>query len=155
MLKSLTPTASTLLTTWQDARIAAKQATPIIVAERVARAELVAHVFSDAPVGTNNFALPEQWTLKYVRSLDYKLDNTPVDPNDPSGTTRTELMLDKLAALGNDGQFIAERVVKWKPELSVSEYKKLTPEQRAIVDTVLTTSDASPEVTLIPPASAK
>lgn len=152
MLTNLTPTAAELLTTWQNTLPGLAEAKAAVAAERAARDALVAHVFKDDAPGTHNFVLPKGWTLKYVRSIEYKMDKTPADPNVPTGPTKTDAMLDKLEALGNDGAFIAERIVKFTPELSVTEYKKLTPEQKAIVDGVVTSKDSAPELKLVPPA---
>ncbi len=149
MLKTLTPTATELITAWQAKKADAAVA---VAAERDARAAAVAHIFADAPVGTSTLELTDGFKLKYVRSLNYTLDKTPVDENDPTGDTKLDVALEKLAHTGNDGAFVAERVVKWTPELSVGEYKKLTPAQRAVIDAVITTKDASPELKIEGPA---
>jgi|WetSurMetagenome_2_1015567.scaffolds.fasta_scaffold103746_2 hypothetical protein len=146
MLKNLTPTAAELIRNW-DAK--AKAAKAAVAEERDARAAVVAHVFDGADYGTNNFDLGNGYTLKYVRSINYTLDTKDVDPN--TGASNTDRALDNIRALGNDGQFIADRLVKWKPELSVSEYKLLPNTHKKIIDTVITTKDASPSIEITGP----
>jgi hypothetical protein len=94
------------------------------------------HGFDPTQVGTHNTDLGNGWTLKAVVKQSYKLD-TDVD--------KVEAALDKL----EDWQ--ADRLVKWSPTMSVSEYKKLDDAERATVDGVLTISIASPTLTLVPP----
>lgn len=147
MLKSLTPTATALIQKWQADKLALTSA---VIAEKASRAAVVEHVFgTDAPMGTNNFDLGEGFTLKYVRSTNYKLDKGDVDPN--TGFNNTDRALDLIRKTGNDGAFIADRLVKWTPELSVTEYKGLSDTHRKIINTVITTSDASPELTIATP----
>lgn len=150
MIKELTPEIVALIQDWDAKKAAAVAA---VLAEKVARGNVVLAVFgADAPIGTNNFELGNGYKLKYVRSLNYNLDRTPVDPNDLEKGTKLDEALDKLEASGNDGKFIVERLVKWSPELSVGEYKKLTPANKTIIDAVVTTKDASPDVKIEAPA---
>jgi hypothetical protein len=45
------------------------------------------------------------------------------------------------------GELIAKRLIKWKPELVVSEYRKLTKQQLVIINKVLTVKDSTPSLT--------
>ena len=54
-------------------------------------------------------------------------------------------MLDELP------EWLAPRIVKWKAELSTSEYKKLEPEHKKIVDKLLVTSYGLPTLEVIEP----
>lgn len=155
MLNSLTPAAAQLIREWQQRKADADAAKMAIAAERVARDAVVAHIFKDDPVGTANFPLTDGWLLKYCRTLDYKFDTTPVDDADPTGTTKLDAALDAIEAASNEGKFLVERLVKWTPELRVSEYNKLPPYAKAIIDGVLTTKDKAPELSLVPPKAAK
>lgn len=49
------------------------------------------------------------------------------------------------------GGFIAQELVKWKPELSLTMYEKLDTEDAAIIDKVIVTSPGSPELEIVPP----
>lgn len=142
MLKTLTPAAAILIKDWESAKANAAAA---VIAERAARAAVVDHVFGeDAVYGTNNFELGNGYKLKYVRSLNYTLDKGDLDPN--TGENNTDRALSAMRSTGNDGAFIADRLVKWTPELSISEYKTLSDTHKKIINTVITTKDASPEL---------
>lgn len=151
MLKTLTDTATALIVEWQAKKAAAVEAAKAIAEERSARDAVVAHIFEGDIPGTHNYELTDGFKIKATLSLDYKLDVSLADPEDPSKGTKTEAMLDRLEKLGNDGAFIAERVVKFKPELVISEYKKLTAAQKEIVDSVLTIKDAAPSLEMVAP----
>ena len=105
-------------------------------AEMEMRKSIVAAEFDTSKVGTQNVELGNGWKLKAVVKESYKLD---------SDVEKVEDMLDGL----EDWQ--AERLVKWSPTLSVSEYKKLDDEDRAKVDKVLTIAPSSPTLELVAP----
>lgn len=92
--------------------------------------------------GTENFELGAGYIAKCTFKQSYKLD--------PKNTKGAE---NALRELGPEGMFIAERVFKWKPELSVSEYRKLPPACKPIVDGVLTITPGAPEFKILPPKS--
>lgn len=54
---------------------------------------------------------------------------------------RIEKALSKLESLGGAGELIAERLVKWTPELSLTEYNLLNEKHKKIIDDVIVTSD--------------
>lgn len=103
--------------------------------EKDLREQVVEALFKDAPIGTNDHELPTGDTLSCVKKLNYKLDpdTTPIAQQSMYGIVGPEL---------------ARRLVKWKPELSVSEYKKLPDNARAIIDKVLTITPATPTLEL-------
>lgn len=83
------------------------------------------------------------YKLKGKRPISYKLDVE---------TTKTALQY--LRELGNEGTFVADRVVKWKPELSLTEYNKMSEQQRKILDAALTTTPGLPVIELVKPEGA-
>lgn len=95
---------------------------------------------ADTRSGTENFELNGGAKLKAVFRLNYKLDASRVDE-----------ALSKIENTGPNGDFIAERLVKFKPELSVSEYKLLPEKIRDIIDTVLTISSGTPSLEYVEP----
>jgi hypothetical protein len=143
---TITIEQSNSIAKWRDAKIAATKA---VADEKALRAAMVALCFPDPKIGTNNLDIGRGYTLKFVRSLNYKLDTKDVDAT--TGLSNTDRALDIIRSTGNDGPFIADRLVKWKPELSVTEYKALSDTHKKIIDKVVTTSDASPEVEMVPP----
>jgi hypothetical protein len=83
--------------------------------------------------------------LKIVHSLRYELDKA----NDYE---KTDKALDEIeATLGEEvGALLVDRLVKRKLELSISEYKKLPPKAKKIIDKVLTIKPGSKSVELKP-----
>jgi hypothetical protein len=128
-----------LIANWVAAKQAATQA---IAFERSLRAQLVglhSHV-GELHSGTENVAV-FGGTLKIVHKIDYSVtgDNDAVDA-----------MLDTIEKSQEGGNVIAERLIRWKPELSVTEYKVLRPDQRAIVDKLIETKPASKTIEFKP-----
>lgn len=103
--------------------------------EAALREECVRRIFSnDTAAGTYNIELGQGYKLKCVRKDTY----TPITKKtNPDDVTISEA-LQKIRGLGNEGAFIADRLVKWKPELSLTEYKQ-SPEniQKIILDAIV------------------
>ncbi len=114
-------------------------------AEAALRNEVIAANFAEhKEEGTENVELGNGYKLKAVFKLSYTLDNKE------EGVDKA---LTKLEKMGAEGQFVAERLVRWKPELSVSEYKKLDDKYKKVIDTVLTTKPGLPSLELVEPKS--
>lgn len=79
------------------------------------------------------------YKLKAENVINYKLDSVE----------RVEQICDELMKAGFTE--IPAKVFKWKPELSLSFYKTLTPAQKAIVDQVVSTSIGSPKLEIVEP----
>lgn len=144
---NVTTNKDALLTQWKEAsELLAK----IKVTEAELRKQVVeafSHEAAPGKSGTENIDVGWGHKLKIVHALNYKLDNA----ND---CEKLDKVLDTIEKSMEGGNIIAERLVKWKPELSVSEYKLLSPENKARIDSVLTITDATPFVTLVPPKGA-
>lgn len=138
-----------LVMQWEQAKKASDNA---IALERTLRTQVVDLCFpaDTRKVGTNNLDLGRGVKLKAVTGLRYTLDKA-------DDAARTNAAVDAIEQTGNEGEFIAERLVKWKPELSVSEYKKLdmtNPTHKRIkdiIDGVLTITPESAQVEIIYP----
>lgn len=134
-----------LIVQWQEAEKARAKA---IETEMELRKAVMALCFNDAKVGTNTLELGKGYKLKGVKSLNYRLANSQGE---------TDKMLDEIAKLGNEGQFIAERLVGWSPKLSLTEYKKLEADNpthakiKSMIDSVLTVTDAAPALEIVEP----
>lgn len=117
-------------------------------AEAALRREVLAETFQFDPEalreGTENFELGNGYKLKAVFKISRNLNNE----NDA-----VDKALSKIEKAGAEGQFIAERLVKWKPELSVSEYKKLPEKFKKMIDEVVTSKEATPSLELVAPKS--
>lgn len=97
---------------WQslkDALAAAKDA------EMEMRKYVVSRAFPDAKEGMNNMDLGNGYTLKAGVKFNYKLPD-----ND-----KVEAGLKKLETLGNEGTFIADRLVSWTPNFLLKEFRIL------------------------------
>ena len=117
-------------------------------AEAALRREVLAEAFQFDPEalreGTENFELGNGYKLKDVFKISRNLNNE----NDA-----VDKVLSKIEKAGAEGQFVAERLVKWKPELSVSEYKKLPEKFKKMIDEVVTSKEATPSLELVAPKS--
>lgn len=106
--------------------------------------------------GTTNVELGGGYVAKAVTKFNYKLkDNDAVD-----------LALDKISKVGNQGAFIAERLVSWTPNFLKTEYTTLQEEAekgsqdaKAILEIVnsemLVITDAAPSLEIKPPKAKK
>ncbi len=79
--------------------------------------KLVAKVFvPEAKEGMNTIALGNEFDLKVNNKYNYKLDND----NDLVWAG-----LERIEKLGNEGKFVAERLVSWQPNFLLTEYRQL------------------------------
>ena len=117
-------------------------------AEAALRKEVLAEAFALDPEalreGTENFELGNGYKLKAVFKISRNLNNE---------NEAVDKVLSKIEKTGPEGAFIAERLVKWKPELSVSEYKKLPEKFKKLFDEVVTSKEAMPSLELVAPKS--
>lgn len=68
---------------------------------------------------------------------------------------RIEKALSKIEKDGEAGELIAERLVKWKPELSLTEYKQLPEKFKKAIDDVIVTSEGTPTLEIKEPKAKK
>lgn len=111
------------------------------------RKEIVAMEFAGAPAGTQRVALGNGYSLKAVVKYNYKITkNEAVEPPDYSH------LAGFLALLPQD---IAKTLIRWTPELSESVYKKLTEEERAIVNNFVLITDGASALEIEEPKKPK
>ena len=139
-----------LLAEWEQSKVELENAK---IKEMTLRKQVVEVAFpEDTKEGTNRIPLANGFALKYVRKINYKLekDNALINP-----------VYDAVAALGNEGPFIAERILKRVYDFGAGEYKKLDANNpthaaaKALIDKVLTTSDAAPALEIEEPKAKK
>lgn len=108
-------------------------------AEMLARKAAVAFMHDDSKTGTTEnvelgggykatFKVPVKYG--FIKNAEGKVDKA-----------RIEKALAKIESLGGVGELVAERLVKWTPELSLTEYKLLDAKHKKIIDDVIVTSD--------------
>lgn len=121
-----------LVQQWQEAKeaLAAWQRR-----ERDLRAEIIGAT-TDGTVdsGVENVPFGPNHRIAITHRLIYKLDDGPA----------LDAALEDVSR--SMGDTIAERLVKFKPELSVSEYKKLDPDVQKRFNRVITTKPGSPSL---------
>jgi len=76
-----------------------------------------------------------------------------------------EAGLDAISKIGNDGKFIADRLVSWKPSFLKTEYTQLLDDKSKgskiasdildVVTTFLTIKDAAPTLDIVEPKVKK
>jgi len=141
-----------LLLLWNDMKKAIEDAKNN---EMELRKYIVAREFPKKQEGTNTKELGEGYKLKAVIKYNYNLaDNDTV-----------EKCLDHISALGNEGPFIADRLVGWKPTFYKTEYndlleRKSKGDERAIkilsiIDRMLTITEGAPTLDIVEPKGKK
>lgn len=103
----------TLLAAWDNAKEVLERAKE---SEMIARKAVVAFSFDDKQEGTQRIALNNGYGLKLSQSLSYNIIKSNDEVDKAEDTART---------IGNEGQFLFERIITWTPNFSKSEYKKL------------------------------
>ena len=97
------------------------------------RKYIMGKLFPDAKEGTNNLELGNGYKLTVVVKFNYKFEN-----ND-----KVQEMIMEFERIGSD---VSARLVKWKPEPSITEYRKLTGMSKAIADKAIIITDATPSL---------
>lgn len=112
-------------------RTAAEQLEQCKLAEQVYRKAVFEMKFPDAKEGTQRVELGNGYYLKAVYPLNYNLSKD-----------NTEAAQDAIGKLSPKADVIADRLVRWTPELSVKEYRLLmadTTEEGKQIQTLLST----------------
>lgn len=99
--------------------------------------------------GTEYVPLPNQWSCKITKNLNYTF-RKDFDSNKINIDAVVDA-LSEIAAKCENGPMYVKDLIKWKPELSIGEYNKLTDEAKNIIDEVIVTSPGSPSLEIIPP----
>lgn len=143
-------TPQAILTEWQKASEQLERAKAV---ELKLRAEVVeAFPFDHNKVaGTQYTPLANGWRLKLVTKQNYNLA-------DAEGQTDAALAAIERSGRPEDAsanKLIAERLVKWKPQLSLKEYELLSSEHRAMLSNCLTITPGAPSLELVEPKATK
>ena len=112
-------------------------------------------LFPTPKKGTQRFEFDGGYKVKLVYKLNHKLgDAEKVDDSGIKISIQKQVdnIVEEIDKLGPQAELLADRLIKWTPTLSVSEYEKLDesdPIQAKIkdyIDTILTIEEASPEL---------
>ncbi|MFZ1074786.1 MAG: hypothetical protein WAN50_00200 [Minisyncoccia bacterium] len=136
----LSPAQQQLVAEWQAADSAQKKwrETELALRSRVMREVYMMDKDTtaiDEWKGTHYAPLSQGYRLKTENKTDYNLK-------------AGEELDAALDAIGDD---VADLLVKWKPELSVSIYKQLPAEKQALLCASLTIKNASPSLEIVAP----
>ena len=104
--------------------------------EMTLRKEIFAACFDDPKEGTNTFKLLNGYVVKFNHKIDRKLDMASLP-------TVRELLAE--AGVNQDD------LIRMKPELSVTAYKKLPDEHRRIMDMAVTSKPGAPSYEIVLP----
>lgn len=104
--------------------------------EMALRKEIIAEMFPNALEGTNVLQLGNGWRLRATIKLDRKVEVEKL------AATKEELIKRGVNP---------DRLLRYKPELVVKEYRTLTEEQQKVMDYAITTKPASPQLELVAP----
>lgn len=141
-----------LLLLWGDMKKAIETAKQ---AELELRKYIVNREFPKKQEGMNTKELGNGYQLKAAVKYNYNLaDNDKVED-----------CLNKIANLGNQGAFIADRLVSWKPNFLLTEYRQLVEDKEKgsgfakqcldIVNEMLTITEAAPTLEIKEPKARK
>lgn len=119
----------------------------IKAAEALLRSKIFKHFFPAPKEGTNNYELSDGTgaVLKGTYVINRDVDPGALDARrklqNEEGFNGTKLKLDNL--------------IKWKPEVKIAEYRKLTDEERLQFDQCLIIKPGSPQMKIEIPKRAK
>lgn len=127
------------LVLWQKAAAALEE---LKTTEMNLRKLIFGECFPNPKEGVNNLELGAGYILKGTHKLSYSVSNKEGAVTD---------CLVNVAATGNEGPFLAQRLINWKPELSTSEYKKADDKYKKLLEPCLTIKPGSPSLELVAP----
>jgi hypothetical protein len=141
-----------LLLLWEERKRAVEVAKEL---EMEVRKYIVKREFPNGNEGMNTQELGNGYQLKAGIKYNYNLaDNDTVQD-----------CLTKISALGNNGSFIADRLVSWRPHFLLTEYRQLCDDKDKgdqtaiavldIVNEMLTITDGAPTLEIKEPKKAK
>ncbi len=107
--------------------------------EQLLRTKIFKGMFHDPKEGTNSVDLADGYVLKGKRVINRTVDDAAFKSS-----------IEELAKNG----IPTDEIVKYKPELVTSAYRKLTEEQIQLFDTVLIVKDGMPGLEIVKPKRA-
>jgi len=104
--------------------------------EMLMRMRIFKYFFPAPKEGTNNFDLPDGYQMKAVHPIERKVD---------------EAALDSMKEKFKEEKVNTNKLIKWKPEVVIKEYRTLTDDQRHLFDQALIVKPGSPQVSIVLP----
>ena len=140
-----------------------KLAESAVETERTMRAKVTATLFPTPKKGTQRYELGDAYKIKLAHSFTYTIGDK--DKEDAGGNKISieaqirELEASVSSEMGELGVQILKRLIRWKPELSGSEYEKLDKTNQAElhvkqqIDKLLTIKSNTPQLVFEEPKS--
>ena len=139
-----------LLLSWEESKKALEVAKEKEMEQRKA---VVAFAFDpNKESGTERIELGNGYQAKAVKKVNYGFVKTEDGKLNKAAIDKA---LSKIEKTGPAGELIAERLVKWTPDLSLTEYKQLPEKLKSIIDEVIVTSEGAPTLEIITPKAPK
>lgn len=118
-------------------------------AELAARKAAVDHINDPSLIG-------KQQTIElgngYKAKLKIPIRYTFVkNSNDKADIAEIKKALAAIAQDGAVGQLVAEKLITWSPDLSLTEYSALCPAHKNIIDAVIVTKEGAPVLSIQEP----
>jgi len=121
--------------------------------EKKLRSHIIAENFPEpGDKKTHNKVLDANHKLTVEFPTNFKIVHPESTDENKISTEKAAHALEDaiMKASPNEGSFIVERLISWEPKLSVSEYKKLSPTMKAVVDKFVQTSAGTPTAKINP-----
>ena len=140
-----------LLLAWEESKKALEVAKEKEMEQRKA---VVAFAFDpNKESGTERIELGNGYQAKAVKKVNYGFIKTEDGKLNKAAIDKALAKIEKVG--GAVGELIAERLVKWTPDLSLTEYKQLDEKFKKIIDEVIVTSESAPTLEIIAPKAPK
>jgi hypothetical protein len=140
-----------LLLSWEESKKALEVAKEKEMEQRKA---VVAFAFDpNKESGTERIELGNGYQAKAVKKVNYGFVKTEDGKLNKAAIDKALAKIEKVG--GTVGELIAERLVKWTPDLSLTEYKQLDEKFKKIIDEVIVTSEGAPTLEIIAPKAPK
>lgn len=127
------------------------------------RNKIYRNLFREPSEGANNIQLADGRKITATRVISRKPDEALIDNMSKLtvGQMREYLTNLKIDVSSYDDDVLVvqalglrlDELFKWKPELVTGDYRKLTPEQLILVDSLLEIKDGSPQLKMVTKAS--
>lgn len=132
------------LRAWQQAKANLDAA---LATERELRFAAFGLAFPQPQEGTNTIELGGGWQCKGQMKYNYVLTKD---------LARLQAVIGQMAQMGEgEGKFIASRIIKWEPDLVLSEYRKLPEPYKRTIHEVLTIKPGMPSIEIVNSADNK
>ena len=112
--------------------------------EKILRPKIFKHFFPIAEEGTNSFTMPDGYIVKGKRVVSRDVDEGTVNSFRQRPSEDEPSIFEK-------NNINPEKYFRYKPDLKLAEYRKVTAEELAILDQCLIIKDKMPQLEIVAP----